>query len=79
MLLIERHVSANSEAIIRFNNLQLYETNIFRGIKLLDFEISLSIFVWQYTEKKHEVRSYEVSRKVRAGGVDTNYSIGSSS
>ena len=26
MLLIERHVSAYSEAIIRFNNFQLYET-----------------------------------------------------
>jgi len=29
MLLIERHVSAYSEAITRFNNCQLYETNIF--------------------------------------------------
>jgi hypothetical protein len=29
MLLIERHVSAYSEAIIRFNNCQLYETNMF--------------------------------------------------
>ena len=38
MLLIERHVSAYSEAIIRVNNLQLYETNIFHGIELLDVE-----------------------------------------
>jgi len=52
MLLIERHVSAYSEAIIRFNNFQLYETNIFHGIELLDFEISSSMFVWQYTEQK---------------------------
>ena len=52
MLLIERHVSAYSEAIIRFNNFQLYETNIFHGIALLDVEISSSMFVWQYTEKK---------------------------
>jgi len=35
MLLIERHVSAFSEAIIRFNNFQLYETNIFHGNALL--------------------------------------------
>jgi len=27
MLLIERHVSAYSEVIIKFNNCQLYETN----------------------------------------------------
>ena len=44
MLLIERHVSAYSEAIIRFNNCQLCE-NIFHGIKLLDVEISSSMFV----------------------------------
>ena len=50
-LLIERHVSAYSEAIIRFNNFQLYETNIFHGIALLYVEISSSMFVWQYTEK----------------------------
>ena len=35
MLLIERHVSAYSEAIIRFNNSQLYETNIFHGTALM--------------------------------------------
>ena len=52
MLLIERHVSAYSEAIIKFNNFQLCETNIFHGIQLLDVEISSSMFVWQYTEKK---------------------------
>ena len=52
IMLIERHVSAYSEAIIRFNNFQLYETNIFHGIELLDFEISSSMFVWQYTEQK---------------------------
>jgi len=34
MLLIERHVSAYSEAIIRFNNFQLYETHVFHGIAL---------------------------------------------
>jgi hypothetical protein len=51
MLLIE-HVSAYSEAIIRFNNFQLYETNVFHGIEQLDVEISSSMFVWQYTEKK---------------------------
>jgi len=45
MLLIERHVSAYSEAIINFNNFQLYETNIVHGIELLDVEISSSIFV----------------------------------
>ena len=52
MLLIARHVSAYSEAIIIFNNCQLYETNIFHGIELLDVEISSSMFVWQYTHKK---------------------------
>jgi len=52
ILLIERHVSAYSEAIIRFNSFQLYETNIFHGIMLLDVEISSSMFVWQCTEKK---------------------------
>ena len=52
MLLTERHVSAYSEAIIRFNNFQLYETNILHGIELLDDEISSSMFVWQYIEKK---------------------------
>ena len=52
ILSIEGHVSAYSEAIIRFNNFQLYETNIFHGIALLDDEISSSMFVWQYTEKK---------------------------
>ena len=52
MLLVERHVSAYSEAIIGFNNFQLYETDIFRGIELLDVEISSSMFVWQYTEEK---------------------------
>jgi len=41
MLLIE-HVSAYLEAIIRFNNFQLYETNKFRGIELFDDEISTS-------------------------------------
>ena len=51
MLLIERHVSAYSESIIRFNNFQLYETNVFNGIALLDVDISSPIFVWQYTEK----------------------------
>jgi len=45
MLLIERHVSAYSEAIIRFNNFQLCKTNIFHGIELLDVEISSSMFV----------------------------------
>jgi hypothetical protein len=34
MFLIERHVSAYSEAIIRFKKLQ--ETNIFHGIERLD-------------------------------------------
>ena len=52
MLLIERHVSTYSEAIIKLNNFQLYETNIFHGIEGLDVEISSSMFVWQYTEKK---------------------------
>ena len=42
MFLIERHVSAYSEAIIKFNNFQLYETNILHGIALLDVEISSS-------------------------------------
>jgi len=32
MLLIGRHVSAYSEAIISFNNFELYEVNIFHGI-----------------------------------------------
>jgi hypothetical protein len=65
MLLIERHVSVYSEAIIRFNNFQLYETNILHEIEMLDVEISSSMFVRQYTE----VRSYEVSGKVWAGGT----------
>jgi hypothetical protein len=39
MLLIERHVSAYSEAIIRFNDFQLYETNMFHGIALLDINL----------------------------------------
>jgi hypothetical protein len=51
MLLIEQHVSAYSESIISFNIFQLYETNIFHGIALLNVEISSSMFVWQYTEK----------------------------
>jgi len=45
MLLIERHVSAYSETIIRFNKCQLWKTNIFYGIELLDVEISSSMFV----------------------------------
>ena len=52
MLLTERHVSLYSEAINRFNNFQLYETDIFHGIELLDVDISSFMFVWQYTEKK---------------------------
>ena len=36
VLLIERNVSAYSEAIIRFNNCRLCETNIFHWIELLD-------------------------------------------
>ena len=36
MLLVERHVSAYWEAIIRFNNCQLYETNILIYINILD-------------------------------------------
>ena len=76
--LIERHVSANSEAIIRFNNFQLYETNKFHGIKGLEVAISSSMFVWQYTEGNYEVCNCEVSGNVCAGGVDTNYSVGSS-
>ena len=44
MLLIERNVSAYSEAIIRFNNCQLYETNIFHETELLNVEISSSMF-----------------------------------
>ena len=39
-VLIERHVSAYSEAIIRFN-----KTNIFHGIERLDVEISSSMLV----------------------------------
>ena len=42
LLLIERHVSAYWEAIIRFNNCQLCVTNIFYGSELLDVEISSS-------------------------------------
>jgi len=42
MLIIELHVSAYSGATIRFNNFQLYETNIFHGTELLDVEISSS-------------------------------------
>ena len=38
MLLTERHVSAYSEAIIRFNNFQLYDNNIFHGSGLIDVE-----------------------------------------
>jgi len=51
MLLIERHVSAYSETIIRFNIFQLYETSIFHGIALLDVEISSSIFVLPYKHR----------------------------
>jgi hypothetical protein len=51
MLLIERHVSAYSEAIIRFNNFQLYETNTFHGIELLDVEISSSVCMTIHREK----------------------------
>ena len=46
MLLIERHVSAYSEAIFRFKNFQLYETNIFHGTELLDVEILL-LYSWK--------------------------------
>jgi hypothetical protein len=52
VMLIERHFSAYSEVIIRFNNFKLYETNVFNGIALLDVQISSSMFVWQYTEKE---------------------------
>ena len=41
MLLIKRHVSAYSEAIIRFNNFQLYETYIIHGIELLDVDLEI--------------------------------------
>jgi hypothetical protein len=57
MLFIERHVSAYSETIIRFNNCQLCETNAVHGIELLDVEISSSMFVWQYTEKNYDMMS----------------------
>jgi len=43
MLLIELHVS--SYPIIRFNNFQLYETNIFHETERLDVENSSSMFV----------------------------------
>ena len=55
MLLIERHVSAYSEAIIRFNKLQ-------QTIYPMDLSCQMLrshhlFFVWQYTEKNYEVRS----------------------
>jgi len=46
IILIERHVSAYSEAIIRFINFHLYKASIFHGIALLDVETSSSMFVW---------------------------------
>jgi len=54
MLLIERHVSAYSEAIIRFN--KLYET-IYLGFKLLDAEISSSILYGNIQRKNYRVCS----------------------
>jgi len=54
MLLFERHVSAYSEAIIRFN--KLYET-IYHGFKLLDVEISSFICMAIYRERNYKVRS----------------------
>ena len=54
MMLIERHVSAYSGAIIRFN--KLWETIYFMDFKLIDVEISSYIFLLsilrQYVEKK---------------------------
>jgi len=49
MLLIERHVSAFSEAIIRFNSCQLYETNSmeYRGL----VKIMLTLIVISMTSR----------------------------
>ena len=70
IMLIERHVSAYSEAIIRFNNFQLYETNIFHGIALLDVEISSSMFVFHLhchtnidTHRKHSFLEPKINDK----------------
>ena len=54
MLLIERHVSAYSEAIIRFS--KLYETT-YHGFKLLDVEISSYILYGDIQRKNCKVRS----------------------
>ena len=58
MLLIERHVSAYSEAIIRFNNFQLYATNIFHGTCCVFDFLTVYLYVTHTTGMRQLKMSY---------------------
>ena len=74
MLLIERHVSAYSDAIIRFN--KRFNRRLIYSMELSCYMLRshhLCLYSNTCTQRKnYEVRSCEVSGKVCAGGVGTN-------
>jgi len=59
MLLIERHVSAYSEAIIKFNNFRLCETNIFHWY-VTCVRMNAESSIWSYFLRKNWSRLQSV-------------------